>query len=137
MIYSSSALAPRSSYNPRPTPAPSLMTSSTPSLKLLGPSLSSTLYRRPPSRAGLDSGPASLSSTLVRPSPRRAVVNTDDTDSPSPRTVDPITALANSSTPGFRSNSAIDVNAARRAQARAAYASVTRMKAGSGVSLRE
>ena len=38
---------------------------------------------------------------------------------------------------GFRSNSAIDVHAARRAQARAKYSSINRMKAGAGVSLRE
>ncbi|XP_047740406.1 CLIP-associating protein 2 isoform X3 [Hyalella azteca] len=38
-------------------------------------------------------------------------------------------------TTGFRSNSAIDVNAARRAQARAQYANANRFKAGSGVSL--
>lgn len=38
---------------------------------------------------------------------------------------------------GFRSNSAIDVHAARRAQARAQYANANRIKAGSGVSLRK
>ena len=38
---------------------------------------------------------------------------------------------------GFRSNSAIDVHAARRAQARAQYANANRLKIGSGVSLRK
>ena len=37
----------------------------------------------------------------------------------------------------FRSNSAIDLQAARRAQARAQYAQAQRMKVGSGASLRE
>lgn len=37
----------------------------------------------------------------------------------------------------FRSNSAIDLQAARRAQARSQYAQAQRMKVGSGASLRK
>ena len=39
--------------------------------------------------------------------------------------------------PGNRSNSAIDLQAAQRANARAQYAALNRLKAGSGASLRE
>lgn len=39
--------------------------------------------------------------------------------------------------PGNRSNSAIDLQAAQRANARAQYAAMNRLKAGSGASLRK
>ncbi|XP_063603567.1 CLIP-associating protein 2-like isoform X14 [Penaeus indicus] len=90
-------------------------------------------WSRSSSTAGSTENLSGMSSRLPQSGMRRSAIPTpashrpqDSSDSPAP-----------SHTPtNFRSNSAIDLQAARRAQARSQYAQAQRLKVGSGASLR-
>lgn len=89
-------------------------------------------WSRSSSTAGSTENLSGMSSRLPQSGMRRSAIPTpashrpqDSSDSPAP-----------SHTPtNFRSNSAIDLQAARRAQARSQYAQAQRLKVGSGASL--
>lgn len=91
-------------------------------------------WSRSSSTAGSTENLSGMSSRLPQSGMRRSAIPTpashrpqDSSDSPAP-----------SHTPtNFRSNSAIDLQAARRAQARSQYAQAQRLKVGSGASLRK
>ncbi|XP_066957427.1 CLIP-associating protein 1 isoform X27 [Macrobrachium rosenbergii] len=91
-------------------------------------------WSRSSSTAGSTENLCGIPSRLPQSSMRRSAIPTvsthrqqDSPDSPAP---------SHTPTTSFRSNSAIDLQAARRAQARSQYAQAQRLKIGSGASLR-
>ncbi|KAK8391267.1 hypothetical protein O3P69_017127 [Scylla paramamosain] len=89
-----------------------------------------TGWARSPSTAG---STENLSGQFSRPSHtsiQRSAIPTPASHRPQESSASPVTPTSN-----FRSNSAIDLQAARRAQARSQYAQAQRLKVGSGASL--
>ena len=105
------------------------MTASLPSMGSCPPSRMGSLRRTGIPSVSRPSPPPTRHHQLLHDSP-------DSVGFMPPARASPITTTDTTGV-GFRSNSAIDVHAARRAQARAQYANANRLKAGSGVSLRE
>ncbi|XP_071512315.1 CLIP-associating protein 1 isoform X7 [Panulirus ornatus] len=91
-------------------------------------------WSRSSSTAGSIENLSGQSSKLMHSSTRRSAIPTPSSHRPQDSLDSPAPSLT--PTNNFRSNSAIDLQAARRAQARSQYAQSQRLKVGSGASLR-
>ncbi|XP_050734473.1 CLIP-associating protein 2-like isoform X5 [Eriocheir sinensis] len=92
---------------------------------------SRTGWVRSPSTTGSTENLSGQFSRLSHSSIQRSAIPTPSSHRPQDSPASPVTPTNN-----FRSNSAIDLQAARRAQARSQYAQAQRLKVGSGASLR-
>ncbi|XP_071512314.1 CLIP-associating protein 1-A isoform X6 [Panulirus ornatus] len=90
-------------------------------------------WSRSSSTAGSIENLSGQSSKLMHSSTRRSAIPTPSSHRPQDSLDSPAPSLT--PTNNFRSNSAIDLQAARRAQARSQYAQSQRLKVGSGASL--
>lgn len=93
---------------------------------------SRTGWVRSPSTTGSTENLSGQFSRLSHSSIQRSAIPTPSSHRPQDSPASPVTPTTN-----FRSNSAIDLQAARRAQARSQYAQAQRLKVGSGASLRK
>lgn len=91
---------------------------------------SRTGWVRSPSTTGSTENLSGQFSRLSHSSIQRSAIPTPSSHRPQDSPASPVTPTNN-----FRSNSAIDLQAARRAQARSQYAQAQRLKVGSGASL--
>lgn len=92
---------------------------------------SRTGWVRSPSTTGSTENLSGQFSRLSHSSIQRSAIPTPSSHRPQDSPASPVTPT------NFRSNSAIDLQAARRAQARSQYAQAQRLKVGSGASLRK